>query len=114
MEIPVAISQDVEDLGTALQNWIIPENLDGHWSCDDCGGGGMDGGRDMREKKREERKEGRGEKLNFGKVPALKGMKIASASKFIVFQLKRFTYDPKTWQRIKLNHRYHFFFPGQK
>lgn len=91
LEIPIAITDSIEDLESALKQWIVPENLDGMWSCEQCGEKGI-----LKETQFS---------LLLASVAALKGMKIASASKFIVFQLKRFTYDPKTWQRTKLNNK---------
>ena len=39
------------------------------------------------------------------KSDALKGLKIDSVPQILTLQLKRFTYDPVTWQRIKLSRR---------
>jgi len=80
LEIPVPVGPEIPDLEASLNNWISPEILDGPWDCEKCG----------------------------GRVQALKGMKISSASQFLNIQLKRFSYDPQTWQRIKLDNKLAF------
>ncbi len=71
--------EKADSLEQAFANFVTAETLDGgnQVSCDKCA----------------------------KKVDASKGLRILAVPPVLTLQLKRFTYDPVTWQRVKLSKR---------
>lgn len=69
--------EKANSIGDAFATFVVPETLDGgnKVHCDKCN----------------------------AKSDAAKGLKILSVPPVLTLQLKRFTYDPVTWQRMKLS-----------
>ena len=71
--------EKADTIGQAFANFVTPETLNGgnQVRCDECN----------------------------KKADANKGLRIVSVPPVLTLQLKRFTYDPVTWQRVKLSKR---------
>ncbi|KAL0488608.1 hypothetical protein AKO1_015690 [Acrasis kona] len=76
------VIRDADSVEKAIDNYIKPEEMTGteQWSC---------------------------EELNK-KVDAIKGLKFKTLPYLLMLHLKRFDYDPETWNRIKLGNKVSF------